>query len=120
MGPTIIDGVTAEMSAGHDEIFGPVLSVSQVETLEEGIGQANKMALGNMAVIFTRSGAAARQFRERVQAGMIGINVPVAQPFAFFPFSGWKGSFYGDLHVHGMDGVEFFTRKKMVISRWPA
>jgi malonate-semialdehyde dehydrogenase (acetylating)/methylmalonate-semialdehyde dehydrogenase len=118
LGPTILEGVTPDMGVGRDELFGPVLSMSRVETLEEGIEQANKMALGNMAVIFTRSGAAARQFRERVQAGMIGVNVPVAQPFAFYPFSGWKHSFYGDLHVHGTDGVEFYTRKKMVISRW--
>ncbi|MDE3075135.1 MAG: CoA-acylating methylmalonate-semialdehyde dehydrogenase [Chloroflexota bacterium] len=118
LGPTILDGVTSSMAAGREEIFGPVLSVSRAETLEEAIGQANSMALGNMAVIFTRSGAAAREFRERVEAGMIGINVPVAQPFAFYPFSGWKSSFYGDLHVHGTDGIEFFTRKKMVISRW--
>lgn len=118
LGPTILDGVTSSMAAGRDEIFGPVLSMSRVDSLDEGIAQANRMALGNMAVIFTRSGAAARQFRERVEAGMIGVNVPVAQPFAFYPFSGWKGSFYGDLHVHGTDGIEFYTRKKMVISRW--
>jgi malonate-semialdehyde dehydrogenase (acetylating) / methylmalonate-semialdehyde dehydrogenase len=118
LGPTILEGVTPEMGVGRDELFGPVLSMSRVESLDEGIEQANRMALGNMAVIFTRSGAAARQFRERVQAGMIGVNVPVAQPFAFYPFSGWKHSFYGDLHVHGTDGVEFYTRKKMVISRW--
>ena len=73
---------------------------------------------GNMATIFTQSGRAGREFRERVEAGMAGINVPIAQPFAFFPFSGWKGSFFGDLHVHGMDGVEFYTRKKVVVTRW--
>jgi malonate-semialdehyde dehydrogenase (acetylating)/methylmalonate-semialdehyde dehydrogenase len=106
------------MGVGREELFGPVLSMSRADSLEEGIAQANKMALGNMAVIFTKSGAAARQFREHVQAGMIGVNVPVAQPFAFYPFSGWKNSFYGDLHVHGTDGFEFYTRKKMVISRF--
>ena len=106
------------MTVGHDEIFGPVLSVSHVETLDDAIAQANEMALGNMAVIFTQSGHAAREFRERVEAGMCGINVPVAQPFAFFPFSGWKGSFFGDLHVHGTDGIDFYTRKKVVVSRW--
>jgi len=95
-----------------------VLSVARASTLEEAIDQANRSALGNMAVIFTRSGRAAREFRERVEVGMVGINVPVAQPFAFFPFSGWKGSFYGDLHVHGTDGVEFYTRKKVVVTRW--
>jgi malonate-semialdehyde dehydrogenase (acetylating)/methylmalonate-semialdehyde dehydrogenase len=118
LGPTILEGVTPEMAVGRDEIFGPVLSVEHVATLDEAIAQANRMALGNMATIFTQSGAAAHQFRENVEAGMTGINVPVAQPFAFFPFSGWKGSFYGDLHVHGTDGVDFFTRKKVVVTRW--
>ena len=118
LGPTILDRVTPDMSVGHEEIFGPVLSVARAATLEEAIGQANRMALGNMATIFTQSGRAGREFRDRVEAGMTGINVPIAQPFAFFPFSGWKGSFYGDLHVHGMDGIEFFTRKKVVVTRW--
>jgi malonate-semialdehyde dehydrogenase (acetylating)/methylmalonate-semialdehyde dehydrogenase len=118
LGPTVLDRVSPEMAVGRDEIFGPVLSVSHVGTLEEAIGQANRMALGNMAVIFTQSGRAAREFRERVDVGMCGINVPVAQPFAFFPFSGWKGSFYGDLHVHGTDGIDFYTRKKVVVTRW--
>jgi malonate-semialdehyde dehydrogenase (acetylating)/methylmalonate-semialdehyde dehydrogenase len=118
LGPTILDRVTPEMAVGHEEIFGPVLSVEHVATLDEAIAQANRMALGNMATIFTRSGGAARQFRDNVDAGMTGINVPIAQPFAFFPFSGWKGSFYGDLHVHGTDGVDFFTRKKVVVTRW--
>ena len=118
LGPTILEGVTDEMAAGREEIFGPVLSVSHQADLDTAIGQANRMALGNMAVIFTSSGRAARRFREEVQAGMVGVNVPVAQPFAFFPFSGWKGSFYGDLHVHGSDGVDFYTRKKVVVTRW--
>ncbi|HEY4027999.1 MAG TPA: CoA-acylating methylmalonate-semialdehyde dehydrogenase [Candidatus Dormibacteraeota bacterium] len=118
LGPTVLDGVSPRMAAGRDEIFGPVLSVSHVASLDEAIAQANASALGNMAVVFTRSGHAAREFRERVEAGMCGVNVPVAQPFAFFPFSGWKGSFYGDLHVHGTDGIDFYTRKKVVISRW--
>src|SRR5437588_11088056 len=118
LGPTILEGVTDEMAAGRDEIFGPVLSVSHQADLDTAIGQANRMALGNMAVIFTSSGRAARRFREEVQAGMVGVNVPIAQPFAFFPFSGWKGSFYGDLHVHGTDGVDFYTRKKVVVTRW--
>src|SRR5205823_4288170 len=118
LGPTVLDRVLPAMTVGHDEIFGPVLSVSHVETLGEAIDQANQMALGNMAVIFTQSGRAAREFRERVEAGMCGINVPVAQPFAFFPFSGWKGSFFGDLHVHGTDGIDFYTRKKVVVTRW--
>ena len=118
LGPTILDRVTPEMAVGHEEIFGPVLSVEHVATLDEAIAQANRVALGNMATIFTQSGGAARQFRDNVEAGMTGINVPIAQPFAFFPFSGWKGSFYGDLHVHGTDGIDFFTRKKVVVTRW--
>jgi malonate-semialdehyde dehydrogenase (acetylating) / methylmalonate-semialdehyde dehydrogenase len=118
LGPTILDNVTSDMAVGHDEIFGPVLSVARAASLDEAIAQANRMALGNMATIFTQSGKAGREFRERVEAGMTGINVPIAQPFAFFPFSGWKGSFFGDLHVHGTDGIEFFTRKKVVVTRW--
>src|SRR5579872_2931526 len=118
LGPTILDHVTEEMAVGRDEIFGPVLSVARAATLDEAIAQANRMALGNMATIFTQSGHAAHEFREKVEAGMTGINVPIAQPFAFFPFSGWKGSFFGDLHVHGTDGIEFFTRKKVVVTRW--
>ncbi len=118
LGPTILDHVTADMAVGHEEIFGPVLSVARAGSLDEAIAQANRMALGNMATIFTSSGRSGREFRERVEAGMTGINVPIAQPFAFFPFSGWKGSFYGDLHVHGTDGIDFFTRKKVVVTRW--
>ena len=117
-GPTILDRVTPRMSVGREEIFGPVLSISRADTLDDAIAQANESALGNMATIFTQSGRAGREFRERVEAGMTGINVPVAQPFAFFPFSGWKGSFYGDLHVHGTDGIDFYTRKKVVVTRW--
>jgi malonate-semialdehyde dehydrogenase (acetylating)/methylmalonate-semialdehyde dehydrogenase len=118
LGPTVLDCVSPAMAVGREEIFGPVLSVSHVASLDEAIAQANAMVLGNMAVIFTSSGGAAREFRERVEAGMCGVNVPVAQPFAFFPFSGWKGSFFGDLHVHGTDGVDFYTRKKVVVTRW--
>jgi malonate-semialdehyde dehydrogenase (acetylating)/methylmalonate-semialdehyde dehydrogenase len=117
-GPTILDRVTSDMSVGNEEIFGPILSVARAASLDEAIAQANRMALGNMATIFTQSGRSAREFRERVEAGMTGINVPIAQPFAFFPFSGWKGSFYGDLHVHGTDGIDFYTRKKVVVTRW--
>ncbi|HEX6350282.1 MAG TPA: CoA-acylating methylmalonate-semialdehyde dehydrogenase [Candidatus Dormibacteraeota bacterium] len=118
LGPTILEGVSDGMAAGREEIFGPVLSVSHQPDLDTAIAQANRMALGNMAVVFTSSGRSARRFREEVQAGMVGVNVPVAQPFAFFPFSGWKGSFYGDLHVHGTDGIDFYTRKKVVVTRW--
>jgi malonate-semialdehyde dehydrogenase (acetylating)/methylmalonate-semialdehyde dehydrogenase len=118
LGPTILGDVSPGMVVGREEIFGPVLSVSDAGTLEEALSQANAMPLGNMATIFTQSGRAARSFREQVEAGMVGVNVGVAQPFAFFPFSGWKGSFYGDLHLEGTDGVEFYTRKKVVVTRW--
>jgi malonate-semialdehyde dehydrogenase (acetylating) / methylmalonate-semialdehyde dehydrogenase len=118
LGPTILDGVTSAMAAAREEIFGPVLSVSYVNSLEEAVEQANRTSYGNMATLFTSSGRAARAFREGVEAGMVGINVGVAQPFAFYPFSGWRASFYGDLHLQGTDGVEFFTRKKVVVTRW--
>jgi malonate-semialdehyde dehydrogenase (acetylating)/methylmalonate-semialdehyde dehydrogenase len=118
LGPTLLDDVEEGTAAAVDEIFGPVLSVRRAATLEDAIASANRSSLGNMAVLFTSSGRSAREFRERVEAGMIGVNVPVAQPFAFYPFSGWKGSFYGDLHVHGTDGVDFLTRKKMFLTRW--
>jgi malonate-semialdehyde dehydrogenase (acetylating)/methylmalonate-semialdehyde dehydrogenase len=118
LGPTVLDGVSTEMAVGRDEVFGPVLSVSAVDSLDNAIAQANRMSYGNMAVIFTSSGRSARQFRDRVEAGMVGVNVGVAQPFAFYPFSGWKSSFYGDLHIHGTDGLDFYTRKKVVVSRW--
>jgi malonate-semialdehyde dehydrogenase (acetylating) / methylmalonate-semialdehyde dehydrogenase len=118
LGPTILDRVVPTMTVGREEIFGPVMSVARAASLEDAISIANSMTLGNMAVVFTKSGRAAREFRERVEAGMVGVNVPIAQPFAFFPFSGWKDSFFGDLHVHGADGIEFYTRKKMFISRW--
>lgn len=118
LGPTILDEVAPEAAVGTEEIFGPVLAFARVDSLEEAIEHANRVAFGNMATIFTESGHAARMFRDRVEAGMIGVNVGVAQPFGFFPFSGWKGSFYGDLHLHGTDGIEFYTRKKVVVSRW--
>jgi malonate-semialdehyde dehydrogenase (acetylating) / methylmalonate-semialdehyde dehydrogenase len=118
VGPTILDRVTPAMAAGREEIFGPVLSLSQVKDVKEAIDLVNRLPLGNMAAVFTGSGRAARQFRDEVECGMIGINVGVAQPLAFYPFTGWKSSFYGDLHLQGSDGVEFYTRKKIVVSRW--
>lgn len=118
LGPTILDEVSADMTLGRDEIFGPVLSIAELDGLEAAIARANSASFGNMATIFTRSGAAARSFREGIEAGMVGVNVGVAQPFAFYPFSGWKGSFYGDLHLHGTEGVDFVTRSKVVVSRW--
>ncbi|MDI3328823.1 MAG: CoA-acylating methylmalonate-semialdehyde dehydrogenase [Alicyclobacillaceae bacterium] len=118
LGPTILDRVTPEMTVAREELFAPVLSVIRAGSLEEAIGVVNRSRFGNSAVIYTESGAAARQFRETVQAGMLGINVGVPVPTAFYPFSGWKDSFYGDLHANGRDAVEFYTRKKMVTSRW--
>jgi malonate-semialdehyde dehydrogenase (acetylating)/methylmalonate-semialdehyde dehydrogenase len=118
LGPTVLDGVSPAMAVGREEIFGPVLGLAHAETVEEAIDLVNRVPYGNMACIFTRSGRAARLFREGAEAGNIGVNVGVAQPFAFYPFSGWKGSFFGDLHVQGRHGVEFYTRQKMVASRW--
>jgi len=118
VGPTILDGVGMEMEVAREEVFGPVLTVIQAESLEEAIAVVGASRFGNGASIFTESGAAVRRFRHDVEAGMIGVNIGVAAPVAFFPFSGWKDSFLGDLHAHGPDAVEFFTRKKTVTSRW--
>jgi malonate-semialdehyde dehydrogenase (acetylating)/methylmalonate-semialdehyde dehydrogenase len=118
VGPTILDGVRPEMEVAREEIFGPVLSVINVDTLDEAIAVVNGSHFGNGTSIFTESGASVRRYRHEVQAGMIGVNIGVAAPVAFFPFSGWKDSFLGDLHAHGTDAVEFFTRKKTVTSRW--
>jgi malonate-semialdehyde dehydrogenase (acetylating)/methylmalonate-semialdehyde dehydrogenase len=118
LGPTIFDQVKSEMSIWKDEIFAPVLSIMRAATLEEAIDIANRSELANGACLFTTSGVSARQFRETIDAGMLGINLGVPAPMAFFPFSGYKKSFYGDLHANGTDGVEFYTRKKMVTARW--
>jgi malonate-semialdehyde dehydrogenase (acetylating)/methylmalonate-semialdehyde dehydrogenase len=118
LGPTIVDGVDEESELWRDEVFGPVLAIVRVDTLDEAIALVGRSRFGNGVSIFTESGAAARRLRHEVQAGMIGVNVGVAAPVAFFPFSGWKDSFLGDLHAHGTDGVDFYTRKKTVTSRW--
>jgi malonate-semialdehyde dehydrogenase (acetylating)/methylmalonate-semialdehyde dehydrogenase len=118
VGPTIIDGVTADMDIAKEEVFGPVLSVIHAGSLDEAIEIVNSSRFGNGTSIFTESGASVRRYRHEVEAGMIGVNIGVAAPVAFFPFSGWKDSFLGDLHAHGGDAVEFFTRKKTVTSRW--
>ena len=118
LGPTIFDQVQSGMKIWEDEIFAPVLSVVRVDTLEEAIELANRSKFANGACLFTKNGSNVRQFRETIDAGMLGINLGVPAPMAFFPFSGWKQSFYGDLHANGMDGVEFYTRKKMVTARW--
>jgi len=118
VGPTILDQVKPEMSAARDEIFGPVLSVMHVDTLDEAIALVNNDPRGNGTSIFTENGAAVREYSRRVEVGMVGVNIGVAASPAYFPFSGWKDSFFGDLHVHGWDAVEFFTRKKTVTSRY--
>lgn len=118
MGPTLLDNVTGDMRVGREEIFGPVLSVVRVDSLEEAIEFTNGSQFGNACSIFTESGAAVRKFRESVEAGMLGVNVGVAAPMAFFPFNGVKDSFYGDLHATGKDGVRFFTENKVEITRW--
>ena len=116
--PTILDGVPASSSLAHTEIFGPVLSLIHANTIEEGIDFIRKSPYGNQASLFTTSGAAARRFRYEAPAGNIGINIGVAAPMAYFPFNGWKESFFGILHAQGKDAVEFFTESKIVIERW--
>jgi malonate-semialdehyde dehydrogenase (acetylating)/methylmalonate-semialdehyde dehydrogenase len=119
VGPTIFDHARPDMGIARDEIFGPVLTVLRVADLDEAIEKVNDSPFGNSASLYTASGAAAREFRRRVEAGMLGVNLGVPAPMAFFPFSGWKGSFFGDLHAQGKEAVEFYTRRKVVTSRWP-
>ena len=118
VGPTVLDDVTPDMDIAQEEVFGPVLSVIHADSLDEAIEIVNGSRYGNGTSIFTESGAAARRYRHDVQVGMVGINIGVAAPVAFFPFTGWKGSFFGDLHAHGSDAVDFYTRKKTVTSRF--
>ena len=117
--PTILQDVPPQSEVAVTEIFGPVLSMMHVETIDEAIALVNRGAHGNMACLFTNSGSAARKFRYEAHVGNIGINLGVAAPMAFFPFSGWKESFFGDLHAQGRHGVEFFTQTKVVVERWP-
>ncbi len=119
LGPSLVDHVTPEMSVYRDEIFGPVLSVLRVDTLDEAIAMVNANPYGNGTALFTRDGAAARRFRRDVEVGMIGINVAIPVPMAYYSFGGWKQSLFGDTHVHGMEGVRFNTRLKSVTTRWP-
>jgi malonate-semialdehyde dehydrogenase (acetylating)/methylmalonate-semialdehyde dehydrogenase len=118
LGPTLIDHVTPEMSVYTDEIFGPVLSVVRVETYDEALDLINDNPYGNGTAIFTNDGGAARRFQNEVQVGMVGINVPIPVPMAYYSFGGWKASLFGDSHAHGMDGVQFFTRQKAITQRW--
>jgi malonate-semialdehyde dehydrogenase (acetylating)/methylmalonate-semialdehyde dehydrogenase len=119
LGPTLFDNVQPEMDIYRDEIFGPVLGVVRVGTLAEAIELINANAYANGTAIFTSSGQAARTFQREVQVGMIGINVPIPVPMAFYSFGGWKASLFGDKHVHGPEGIQFYTRGKVVTSRWP-
>jgi len=118
LGPTIFDNVTPDMTIAKEEIFGPVLSVIRVKTLDEAVQLVNRSTFGNATSIFTSNGKSAREYSSRIEVGMVGINVGVAAPMAFFPFAGWKNSFFGDLHAHGKDAVAFYTEQKVIMSRW--
>jgi malonate-semialdehyde dehydrogenase (acetylating)/methylmalonate-semialdehyde dehydrogenase len=120
VGPTILDDVPEDHRVLRDELFGPVLALVRAADLDEAIARVNASRYGNASVIFTESGGAARAYRYGVEAGMVGVNVGVAAPIAWFPFSGWKDSIDGDLHANGRDAVDFYTRKKVVTSRWAA
>jgi malonate-semialdehyde dehydrogenase (acetylating)/methylmalonate-semialdehyde dehydrogenase len=119
LGASLFDHVKSEMTIYKDEIFGPVLIVLRVDTLEEAIKLVNANPYANGTAIFTESGGAARRFENEIQVGMVGINVPIPVPVAFYSFGGWKSSLFGDLHVHGVEGVKFYTRTKAVTTRWP-
>jgi malonate-semialdehyde dehydrogenase (acetylating) / methylmalonate-semialdehyde dehydrogenase len=119
LGPSLIDEVRPGMRCYNDEIFGPVLSVVRVGTYAEALRVINENPYGNGTAIFTRDGGAARQFQFDVETGMVGINVPIPVPVAYYSFGGWKGSLFGDLHMYGPDGIQFYTRAKVVTSRWP-
>jgi malonate-semialdehyde dehydrogenase (acetylating)/methylmalonate-semialdehyde dehydrogenase len=118
VGPTIFDHVTPEMTIAKEEIFGPVLSVIRVKTLDDAINLVNSSPFGNTTTIFTNSGKSARDYESKVEVGMVGVNMAVAAPMAFFPFAGWKASFFGDLHAHGKDAVYFYTEQKVLMERW--
>ncbi|MFN2564375.1 MAG: aldehyde dehydrogenase family protein, partial [Gemmatimonadaceae bacterium] len=119
LGGCLFDGVRPEMRIYREEIFGPVLAVTRAETFEDALRLASDHEFGNGVSVFTRDGGSARDFAQRVQAGMVGINVPIPVPLAFYSFGGWKHSAYGDLAQHGMEGVRFYTKLKMVTERWP-
>jgi malonate-semialdehyde dehydrogenase (acetylating)/methylmalonate-semialdehyde dehydrogenase len=119
LGATLIDHLTPDMKAYRDEIFGPVLGVTRVGTYEEAIRLVNDNPYGNGTAIFTRDGGVARQFQFDVQAGMVGVNVPIPVPVAYYSFGGWKASLFGDRHIYGPEGIDFYTRSKVVTARWP-
>ncbi|HEY3960920.1 MAG TPA: CoA-acylating methylmalonate-semialdehyde dehydrogenase [Gaiellaceae bacterium] len=119
LGATLIDHLTSDMKAYRDEIFGPVLGVTRVATYEEAVSLVNDNPYGNGTAIFTRDGGVARQFQFDVQAGMVGVNVPIPVPVAYYSFGGWKASLFGDRHIYGPEGIDFYTRTKVVTARWP-
>jgi malonate-semialdehyde dehydrogenase (acetylating)/methylmalonate-semialdehyde dehydrogenase len=119
VGPTLIDHATTDMTIYTDDIFGPVLSVVRVNSYEDAVSLINRNPYGNGTALFTRDGGAARRFQNEIQVGMVGINVPVPVPVAYYSFGGWKNSLFGDTHAHGLDGIHFFTRGKVITSRWP-
>jgi malonate-semialdehyde dehydrogenase (acetylating)/methylmalonate-semialdehyde dehydrogenase len=119
LGPTLLDRVSPEMTVYREEIFGPVLVVVRVATLDDAIALVNRNPYGNGTALFTGSGRAARRFEHEVQVGMVGVNVAIPVPMAFYSFGGWKQSLFGDLHVHGVEGVKFYTRTKAITTRWP-
>src|SRR6266540_6101160 len=119
LGVSLLDNVTPEMDAYKDEIFGPVLGVTRVDTYDEALRLVNENPYGNGTAIFTRDGGVARQFQFDVQVGMVGINVPIPVPVAYYSFGGWKNSLFGDTHIYGPEGINFYTRGKVVTSRWP-
>ena len=118
LGPTVFDHVQPNMSIAREEIFGPVLAVIRVPSLDAAIDLINSVPFGNTTTIYTSSGKSGRDFASRIEVGMVGINMAVAAPMAFFPFTGWKQSFFGDLHAHGKDAVHFYTEQKVIMSRW--
>jgi malonate-semialdehyde dehydrogenase (acetylating)/methylmalonate-semialdehyde dehydrogenase len=119
LNPSLLDNVTPAMLAYRDEIFGPVLSVTRVSSYDEAVRLVNESPFGNGTALFTRDGGVAREFQFEVEAGMVGINVPIPVPVAYYSFGGWKGSLFGDRHIYGPEGIEFYTRGKVVTARWP-
>jgi malonate-semialdehyde dehydrogenase (acetylating)/methylmalonate-semialdehyde dehydrogenase len=119
VGPTVLDGLPASSSLMETEIFGPVLAVVHADSIEQAVEMIERSPYGNASSIFTSSGGAARKFRNIVSTGNVGVNIGVPAPMAYFPFSGWKGSFFGVMHAQGRDAIEFFTDKKVIVERWP-
>jgi malonate-semialdehyde dehydrogenase (acetylating)/methylmalonate-semialdehyde dehydrogenase len=119
LGCSLLDEVKPGMRVYDDEIFGPVLSVVRTSTFDEALELVNASPYGNGVALFTRDGGAARRFEREVEVGMVGINVPIPVPMAYYSFGGWKSSLFGDLHVHGTESIKFYTRTKVVTTRWP-